>query len=153
VLEYSDVVRDIVAPTLDAVLAVPLDVQMGDITAYLAGPVTSEYDTIFLDTWETIDAAHLPAINRLRDDALRHLAPGGRVLLWGYRWMLRLFEAACRQLLALPPAQRGDALDAQGPSSPAAALLAPVLERFDGDPVPNMAAALAWCHVYAVNVT
>ncbi len=153
VIEYGDVIRDIVTPTLHAALPVPLDVQMGDIMAYLSGPVTATYDTIFLDTWDTLDAAHLPAINRLRDHALRHLAPGGRVLLWGYRWMVRLFEAACRQLLALPPDQRAEALAAQGPGSAATDLLAPVLEHFADDPAPDLAAALAWCKVYIVNVT
>src|SRR5919109_1154901 len=106
VIERSPLVRAIVEPTLRATLRVPVRVRTGDAEAYLAGPVMTRYDTIFLDTWETLDAANLPALNRLRDLGLRHLAPGGRILLWGYRWMVRLFEKACRQLLTIRPAQR-----------------------------------------------
>jgi hypothetical protein len=151
VIEFSAVVRDIVEPTLSASLDVPLEVQTGDVAAYLSGPVTTKYDTIFLDTWETLDAAHLPEINRLRDLALRHLAPGGRVLLWGYRWMVRLFEDACLQLLDVAPAQRGAWLAAQAEASPqAVALLTPVLDHFGERRVKDVQEALAWCREYII---
>lgn len=153
VIEYSPVVADIVLPTLEAALTVPMDVYMGDIAAYLQEPVAQEFDTIFLDTWDTLDAAILPGVNRLRNLALRHLAPGGRVLLWGYGWMVRLFEDACRQLLSVPPDQREAALLAQGPDSPAVPLLAPVIERFAGDPVSDLNEALVWCLDYIFHVT
>jgi hypothetical protein len=146
VIERSPVVRGIVEPTLSTALDVPLEVRTGDIEAVLSGPVSARYDTIFLDTWETLDAAHLPAINRLRDLALRHLAPGGLVLLWGYRWMVRLYEEACRQLLAVAPAQRRSWLTTQAGASPQAiALLMPVVDHFEGQAIADVEAALAWC--------
>lgn len=153
VIEQSEVVCEIVAPTLEVALDVPLSIHIGDAADYLAGPVAERYDTIFLDTWETLDAAHLPVVNTLRDQALRHLTPDGRLLLWGYGWMLALFVDACQQLLALAPAQRADTLHARrGDSSQAIALLEPVLDRFSGDPVDDLPAALAWCRDYALNL-
>jgi hypothetical protein len=153
VLERSPVVRAIVEPTLSVALSVPLAVITGDVEAYLAGPVAVRYDTVFLDTWETLDAAHLPRINRLRDLALRHLTPGGQVLLWGYRWMVRLFEEACRQLLGVAPAERRPWLAAQAESSPqAVALLTPVVDHFQGREVEEEESALTWCRRYAVRL-
>jgi hypothetical protein len=151
VIERSPLVRAIVEPTLRGALRVPLEVQTGDAEAYLAGPVVTRYDTIFLDTWETLDAANLPELNRLRDLGQCHLAPGGRILLWGYRWMVRLFEEACRQLLAIRPAQRRSWLLAQARVSPqAVALLQPVAQHFQGQVVQDMDLALAWCRGYIV---
>ena len=146
IIERSAAVRAIVEPTLSVALHAPLKVITGDIHAYLRAPVTTRYDTIFLDTWETIDAAHLPTINRLRDLALRHLAPGGQVLLWGYQWMVRLFLTACRQLLQVPPPHRYTWLSTQTETSPQAqALLAPVVAHFKGRIIKDLAAALCWC--------
>jgi hypothetical protein len=126
-------------------------VKAGDVADHLASPVTARYDTIFLDIWETLNAAHLPMINRMRDLALRHLAPDGRVLLWGYRWMVRLFEDACRQLLAVAPAERRSWLAAQAKASPqAVALLKPMVDHFQGRVVENEQSALAWCRRYIV---
>jgi hypothetical protein len=119
------------------------------VEVYLSSPFETRYDTIFLDTWETLDATHLPHVNRLRDLALHHLLPGGRVLLWGYGWMVRLFEAACRQLLAVAPAERQAWLKARAEASPPAlALLSPVVEHFRGQGVEDEVAALAWCRHY-----
>jgi hypothetical protein len=154
VIEHSPEIRSLVEPTLSRVLDVPLDVRTGDIEAYLDGPVGTRYDTIFLDTWDTLDAALLPAINRLRDRALQHLAPGGQVLLWGYRWMVRLYEDACRQLLAVSPAQRQSWLTSQSKTSPrAGTLLAPVLKHFQGDTAEDVERALAWCRDHIVRLT
>ncbi len=154
VIEHSQAVREIVEPTLRAALDIPLDVRTGDVADTLAAPVTDRYDTVFLDTWDTLDAAYLPAINRLRDLALDHLAPGGRVLLWGYRWIVRLFETACAQVLIVPPAERATWLDIQAQAAPeAVALLEPVIERFAGQPVDDLDAALDWCRRYAIRVT
>lgn len=153
VVERSPMVRAIVEPTLSVALGVPLEVHTGDVESYLSGLVTTPYDTIFLDTWETLDAAHLPAINRLRNLALRHLAPGGQVLLWGYCWIVRLFEKACRQLLAVAPAQRRSWLAAQAEASPrAVALLTPVVDHFQGQTVEDEEAAWAWCRHYIVKL-
>ena len=151
IIERSAVVREIVAPTLEAALTVPLETHLGDVAEWLSAPPSQRYDTIFLDTWDTLDAANLPAINRLRDLALRHLTPRGTVLLWGYRWMVRLFEDACRQLLRVPPARRRDWLAAQRRSSPRAVpLLEPVIEHFAVHQPVSTDAALAWCRAYIV---
>lgn len=154
ILEQSEVVCEIVAPTLETALDLPLSIHLGDAAAYLAGPVGERFDTIFLDTWETLDAAHLPTVNALRDAALHHLTPDGRLLLWGYGWMLALFEDACHQLLALPPGARWDMLHTrQLEPSRALSLLQPVLQHFADDPVEDMLAALQWCREYALTVT
>ncbi|MCW5854126.1 MAG: hypothetical protein KIT87_28925, partial [Anaerolineae bacterium] len=99
---------------------------------------------------DTLDAAHLPWINQLRDLALRHLAPEGRLLLWGYRWMTRLFEAACLALLRVPTDQRAAWLAGQPPA--AQTLLQPVAAHFPTLTEPT-AEALAWCQEYIVQQT
>lgn len=154
VIEASPVVADIVAPTVSAALEVPIDVQIGDLDAFLAGPVTDRYDTIFLDTWDNLDPVYLPGINWLRDEALRHLAPGGTVLLWGYRWIVQLFEDACAHLLSVAPAERAAWLESQAHPGPGAIdLLEPVLAEFAGQTVTDLDAALAWCRRYITTRT
>ncbi|MCD4685108.1 MAG: hypothetical protein K8S97_04130 [Anaerolineae bacterium] len=153
VIERDPTVRDIVAPTLLAALAEPVDVLIDDVAAFLADPPDTRYDTIFLDTWDTLDPVQLPVINHLRNLALNHLTPDGRVLLWGYRWIVRLFEDACRQLLSLPPDQRADALAAAGQSPAAIRLLTPVLDHFADYPTPDPDSAQAWCWEYAIHIT
>jgi hypothetical protein len=146
VIERSSVIVDIVKPTLSVSLPVPLEISMGDVMARLYGQPSERYDTIFLDTWETLDAAHLPTINSMRDRAIQHLAPGGQVLLWGYRWMVRLFEDACRQLLTIVPQERRGWLLDQGEASPrAVALLMPVVDRFESQAIDDLESALEWC--------
>jgi hypothetical protein len=152
VIESSKAVRDLVEPTVRAALALPVEVRSGEVEAYLAGGVDVRYDTIFLDTWEALDATYLPAVNRLRDLALGHLAAGGQVLLWGYAWMVRLFEDACRHLLSIAPEARRFWLASQaGAGQRAADLLTPVVERFHGEVVGDMDAALAWCRHHIVH--
>lgn len=152
-IEQSPVVQAIVEPALAGVLSVPLAIRIGDIEDMLAGPLGRAYDTIFLDTWPALDAAYLPAVNRLRELARAHLAPGGTILLWGYRWMVELFEDACRDLLAVEPGARAAWLDAHAGRSPqGVALLRPVLDRFAGTPIDDWDAALAWCRAYAIGV-
>jgi len=153
VVEQSRVVADLVAPTVRAALTTPVEVVVGDVEEILAGGTIGAYDTVFLDTWATLDAAGLPAINRLRDLAARRLAPGGRVLLWGYGWMVRLFEHACGELIAQPPEAREAWLaDRDLVSAEAAELLAPVHERFAGKAILDGSEALAWCRRYAVTM-
>lgn len=152
VIESSSAVRDIVEPTLIAALQVPLDVRTGNVETMLAGPVERQYDTIFLDTWPTLDALHLPRINTMRDMARRHLAPDGVILLWGYRWMVRLFEQACAQALTVPAADRVVWLETHAPPD-VRALLAPVVDHFAGQPVTDMGAALDWCRDYVVGLS
>ncbi|NDJ77757.1 MAG: hypothetical protein GYB65_16020 [Chloroflexi bacterium] len=151
VIEESPAVQAITGPVLESVLDVPLMVYTGDVSVELAGPVTQRYDTIFLDIWETLDPVHLPWINRLRNHALRHLVPGGEVLLWGYFWMVSLFVDACHQLLAVKPGQRAAWLAEGAASSPhAVALLTPVVQHFDD--VDDMEEALEWCRRHIVNL-
>lgn len=150
IVERSRAVIDIVGPTLEHALGgrINLDIVEGDVSEFLAAEPAARYDTIFLDTWDTLDAKHLPHINRLRDRAIRRLAPEGRVLPWGYRWMVRLFEDACHQLLSVPPDDREVWL--AGFNQPeAAALLRPVMARFGG--VSFDQAALQWCREYIVS--
>jgi spermidine synthase len=154
VLERSPVVAAIVEPVLRPTLSVPLEVMVQDVGAHLSVEAKRRYDTIFIDTWESLDATRLPEINRLRDLALSHLAPDGRVLLWGYRWIVRLFEDACRRLLAEMPAQRQRWLMVRAaPSSPAGRLLMPVEAHFRGQVVGDLEQALSWCREYAMTVT
>jgi len=160
VVEQSRAVVEIVGPTLERALSrpdvtglrpVPFEIVECDAETYLAAEPATRYDTIFLDTWDTLDARHLPHINRLRDLAIRHLAPNGRVLLWGYRWMVRLFEDACRQLLSVPPQER-EAWLANFDQPEAATLLRPVMVEFVERPVDDVEAALKWCREHIVSV-
>jgi hypothetical protein len=153
-IEQSTAVRAMVEPTLRVALSVPLKVRTEDVEAVLRGPVSERYDTVFLDTWETLDAALLPQVNCLRDQALRHLAPGGEVLLWGYGWMVRLFVDACQSLLAQHPEQRRSWLTQRtGGATATIALLNPVLERFAGQVTDDLPSVLAWCRRYVTTVS
>jgi hypothetical protein len=153
VIEESTAVQEVVQPTVEAALSVPLEVRIGQVESYLSGPVSARYDTVFLDTWDALDAAELPRINRLRDLAARHLSPEGQVLLWGYRWMVRLFEDACRQLLSVTVDQRREWLTAQGETSPQATrLLSGVTSHFAGEAVTDIGPALEWCREYIVRL-
>ncbi len=154
IVEQSQAIKQVVEPVVRIAADahnVDLKVQIGTIEEILKVPAQPQYDTIFLDTWDTLDAAHLPTINYLRDLAIQHLRPGGRVLLWGYRWMIQLFEQACQQLLSLPPETRQDQLD--GSRSDARTLLQPILAHFDNQVIEDWEAALTWCQDYAVRMT
>jgi hypothetical protein len=154
IVERSPVVRALVEPMLRAVLDVPFEVRSGSIEDYLSNSPGERFDTIFLDTWDTLDAAALPAVNDLRELARPHVGSGGRLLLWGYRWMVRLYEDACRQLLAVDSRERQAWLAAWIEQSPSARLLEPVAERFAGhsfDPAGSEA-ALAWCSNHIIGV-
>jgi hypothetical protein len=157
IVERDEAVRKIVEPVVRLAAeghAVALDVQTGDIHDILSAAPDPLYDTIFLDTWDTLDAAHLPGINRLRDMAFRYLAPEGRVLLWGYRWMVRLFESACERMLRVDPDERYRWLEIMTRQRPAVwHLLLPVAEHFSGRAVEDWDAALAWCRSMIVQLT
>ncbi|HKZ85188.1 MAG TPA: hypothetical protein VJ793_16180 [Anaerolineae bacterium] len=165
IVEQSRAVVEIVGPTLERALSrsdltglrdpsglrpIPFEIIRGNVEAFLSAEPTTRYDTIFLDTWDTLTATNLPRINGWRDRAIRHLAPGGHVLLWGYRWMVRLFEDACRQLLSVPPDQR-EAWLAKFNQPEAAGMLQPVLERFEGQAVGDIEVALTWCREHIVS--
>jgi len=154
IVEQSRAVCEIVGPTLDRALRnrpqpVSFKIILADVGEFLATEPSAQYDTIFLDTWDTLDATNLPQINGWRDQAIEHLAPGGRVLLWGYRWMVRLFEGACRQLLSVPPDER-EAWLAKFNRPEAATLLRPVMDRFQGQAIEDIESALKWCREYIV---
>lgn len=157
IVERSEPLAEVVGPVVQAAADannVPLTIHTADVEDLLRAEPADLYDTIFLDTWATLDAAYLPHVNTLRDLALNHLAPGGHVLLWGYRWMLRLFEAACERVLAVEPAERSNWLHTMTRQRPAVwHLLLPVLRHFEGQPVEDMDAALDWCRDYAAHVT
>jgi len=130
-----------------------VDIQIGDVETYLRGEPEMRFDTIFLDTWATLDAAHLPTVNRLRDLAMNHLAEDGRILLWGYRWMVRLFESACEHLLTVDPGERAGWLEAATADRPEVyRLVEPVLDHFAGQAVDDIDAALEWCREYVISV-
>jgi len=159
IIERSPIVLRLVAPLLQEIMdarGVRLRFLVGDVETYLARAEPGGYDTIFLDTWERLDATLLPAINRLRDMAARHLAPDGRVLLWGYRWMVRLFEEACATLLIMPPEERGLWLAEQRLANPrAAALLAPIARVFEGRAIRRweLDEAVRYCREWVWQVT
>jgi hypothetical protein len=132
---------------------VPVEVIHATVEDVLNAEPLAAYDTIFLDTWETLDAASLPAINRLREAAVEHLSPGGRVLLWGYAWMLLLFTDACRQLLQTPSKERADVLRHTTHHRPEVHhMLASVLDHFTGQIIEDWDAAIGWCRDYAVRL-
>jgi hypothetical protein len=149
IIEQSAAVIDIVGPLLRRALSLPFEIIHANVEEFLSAQPLTRYDTIFLDTWDTLDAQHLPHVNHLRDRALRHLAPDGHVLLWGYRWMVRLFEDACRQLLSIAPDRRETWL-AQFNQPAAMALLQPVAAKFSGATIEDMGSALAWCRAHII---
>ena len=59
IIERSPIVRELVEPVLRAALDVPLEVRTAGIEEYLASSTGERFDTIFLDTWDTLDAARL----------------------------------------------------------------------------------------------
>ncbi|MCS7220272.1 MAG: hypothetical protein N0A15_03040 [Anaerolineae bacterium] len=158
VVERSADIIAIVWPVIEPVLcALPNGpcprLVIADVETFLQRSPDERYDTIFLDTWEELNAVRLPHINWLRDLAICHLAPGGRVLPWGYHWMVRLFEEACSELLRQPPGHRASWLAKRSWDQPAAAtLLAPVAERFAGRALDDLNGALAWCRRYIAGV-
>ena len=65
--------------------------------------------------------------------------------------MVRLFEDACRHLLAIAPAEREAWLLAPSrASAPAVEILMPVVVKYAGVERVDLDAALAWCRHYIV---
>lgn len=155
IVERNPHLAEVVMPTVEVAAAphnLGVSLTHATIEDALNQPPTTRYDTIFLDTWHQLDPLLLPQINALRDAALPHLAEGGRVLLWGYAWLLRLFAVACEQVLSRPPSERHALLEkAERPA--VAQLLRPVVEHFARNPIEEMRWALAWCRQYATEVT
>jgi hypothetical protein len=156
IVEQNAALVEVVEPVVRVAAeahGVPVEIRVGDVEAMLLEKPETRYDTIFLDTWDTLDAAHLPTINRLRGLAINHLSDGGRVLLWGYRWMVRLFEAACEQLLMVEPGERPEWLQTVTQDRPDVhRLVDPVLDHFAGQEIGEMETALDWCREYIIDV-
>ncbi len=157
IVERSPMVARLVAPILKPLMdtrGIPLRFIMGDVRNYLKSADPGSFDTIFIDTWAHLDANLLPGINVLRDDAERHLAPGGQVLLWGYRWMVRMFEEASATLLMMDPPEREAWFEAQAAQSSSAGLLRPVIEAFRKQTIQRweLDAAVAECRAWVQEV-
>jgi hypothetical protein len=150
IVEIDGEIINLVEPFLYDALRVPFTLIHNDVESFLSENTTTRFDTIFLDTWNTIDPTNLPRINKLRKMADKHLAEKGKILLWGYRWMLRLFEEACIQLLQIgDPRKRYSWFVTRSFSRPMAAdLLTPVAKYFDSTECPDIAQALGWCDRY-----
>ncbi len=157
IVEQDEGVRAVFGPLVQIAAdsyGVPLTILSGDVADVLQADSADRYDTIFLDTWDTLDAANLPVVNRLRNLALRRLAPGGQVLLWGYRWMLGLLEEACRRLLSVEPGRRHQWLAVMTRKRPDVwRMLVPVVEHFADQDITDWDAALAWCREYGTQIT
>lgn len=83
-----------------------------DLEAVMASYSQSypQYDCVFLDTWATLSSANLPYVNHLRDLALAHcVRPRGRVLLWGYAFMLHLLAREMHVAAGMTPTEVADA--------------------------------------------
>lgn len=154
VLERDPAIIDLVEPVVGTSAAAfdkPVTVRQADVSDYLNSEPEALYDTIFLDTWSTLDATLLPEINTLREAARNHLKPGGEVLLWGYGWILRLYLSACETLLAVPAGARETWLASAAAGRPQVVdLLKPVLAHFAGQESPPRDTALAWCRAKAL---
>lgn len=159
IVDRSPVVLKLVGPILQQVMderGIPLRFVLGDVETYLGKAEAGGYDTIFIDTWEHLDATMLPAINQIRELSGRHLAPGGQVLLWGYRWMVRLFEEACATLLMMPPGEREAWLEEQRDTNPrAVAMLGPVAEVFKEQTIQRweLDEAVGYCREWVHSLT
>lgn len=154
IVDRAPAILALLAPLLEvaaAPRAVPLALVESEISAYLRSARAGEFDAVFLDTWATLSAALLPEINALRDAALRLIRPGGRVLLWGYGTILRLYLKACRSLLEVSAWDRESFLALRAESG-ARRVLDPVLARFAGQDDIDMEQALAWCYGFAIRL-
>lgn len=49
------------------------------------------FDTVYIDTWDSIYHEYLPYLNKLGSLAARIIRPGGEILLWAYDMMVRQF--------------------------------------------------------------
>lgn len=154
IIESDPGVISVVGPIVQIAAAsqdIPLEIIEGRIEDYLLENEDARFDTIFLDTWDTLDAVNLPQINRLRDLAGKRLAGEGKVLLWGYNWMLRLFEAACFAMLRTAPEKRSDWLNnATKKRLDVKGLLLPVMLHFKGQVIEDWDEALNWCREYVI---
>lgn len=107
IVERSAEVIELVRPTLEVGLKVPFTIIHATIEEYLS-TCRDRFDTIFLDTWDSLEPKRLPEVNALRELAFRRVRCGGRILLWGYRWMVELFARACNEFLSCSRDRRSE---------------------------------------------
>lgn len=151
--DIIDVVGSVVQIAADA-HAKPVEIKQASIEEFLSQASDEPYDTIFLDTWDVLDAAHLPRINHLRDLALKHVKPEGKLLLWGYVWMLKLFSTAVELMYQQPIHERRDWLTQATADRPDVhALLLPVLEYGSGHLDASQTDIRLWSLNYIINRT
>lgn len=127
-------------------------IQQQRIEDFLQQEPDGQYDTIFLDTWDVLDAVHLPHINYLRDLAKKHVKPEGKILLWGYVWMLKLFSTAVELMFNEPIASRKRWLAQATSDRPDVyQLLLPVLQHGDENPTASQTDIRLWSLNYIIN--
>jgi hypothetical protein len=105
IVERSPEVISLIEPVLRESVSLPVTIIHSSLEEYLA-ECTDRFDTVFLDTWETLEPKRLPTVNSLRNASAARIREGGTILLWGYRWMVEMFVDACERFYALDPAQR-----------------------------------------------
>ena len=153
IIEKDEIVVEMVLPIIEKEITVPFEVIVDSVESFLLYRNEDRYNTIFIDIWDRLDAVQLPKINTIRNLALKHVAEKGNILLWGYRWMLRLFEDACRYILKMPPESRKNWLMGQKGTDPEViSLLAPVVSHYERYSFEDMDRTLRWCMDYIVNV-
>lgn len=109
IVEQNSDIIEVVAPVVQSaaeVANVQVTIVLADIETVLRAESKTLYDTIFLDTWEMLNPFRLPYINQLRNMALHHMRPDGRLLLWGYARMLKLFQDTVDLMLEQPKSER-----------------------------------------------
>lgn len=154
IVERDEAVVEMVLPIAEKEIDVPFEITVDSIESFLERQVIETYDTIFIDTWHRLDAIQLPRINSIRDMASVHVEEKGVILLWGYHWMLHLFEHACRHILEMPSANRWSwLLCQQGIDPKAIDLLRPIVSHFAGIKVESLDGALKWCMDYIVDTS
>ncbi len=57
-----------------------------------------KYDTVYIDTWDSIYHEYLPHLNYLTKLCKKVLRPGGEILLWAFDRMLQAFLQTARDL-------------------------------------------------------
>ncbi len=151
--DIVNVVSSVVQIAADAAQK-PLHIQHGSIENILSKKPDTLYDTIFLDTWDVLDAVHLPHINHLRDLAKKHVKPDGKILLWGYVWMLKLFSTAVELMFSQSIGKRRLWLQQATNERPDVYdLLQPVLEYGNDNPNASQTDIRLWSLQYIINKT
>ncbi len=154
IIEKSKIIAEMVFPTIAKALNVPFEIIIDNFETYLSKECHGKYDTVFIDTWETLDATKLPDINHLRNRAVIRLQKKGNVLLWGYRWMVRLFVDACMHIFLMDTDKRKEWITHQQKYAlRVAKLLAPVVDHYAENNNDTFEEMLKWCLNYIISQT